>query len=67
MIADTIEELHAMADSLGISRDHFQDKPEKPHYDICKSKKKKAIRLLAKEVSDKEIVLILKQQNGIQE
>lgn len=32
MIADSLEELHEMADHLGI-RKYFQDKPGKPHYD----------------------------------
>ncbi len=62
MIADSLDELHEMADQLGINRKHFQDKPKRPHYDVCKSNKKKAIKLGAKEVSDKEIVKILKEK-----
>lgn len=38
MIADTLEELHAMAESLGI-RHWFQDSASFPHYDLCKSKR----------------------------
>lgn len=40
MIADTVEELHAMADALGIERRHFQG----DHYDVAKSKRRKALK-----------------------
>lgn len=56
MAADTLEELHEMADLIGVHRRHFQNKPGKPHYDICQQNKKKAIDAGAKLVSDKEIV-----------
>lgn len=38
MIADTPEELHAMADKIGVKRRWFQDwsKASFAHYDICK-------------------------------
>lgn len=61
MAADTIDELHGMADILGINRKWFQDKPNKPHYDICKSKKALAIKHGAKLVDDKEILKIWKK------
>lgn len=38
MLADTITELHTMADRIGIQRKWFQNKGI-PHYDICQSKK----------------------------
>lgn len=56
MAADTLEELHKMADRIGVHRRHFQNKPGKPHYDVCSKKKKQAIEAGAKLVSDKEIV-----------
>lgn len=59
MIADTLDELHEMADKLLIDRKHFQDKRGKPHYDICKKNKQKAILFGAILISDKEIVKIL--------
>lgn len=61
MIADTLDELHGMAHKLGI-RNNFQDKPGKPHYDISKAKKQQAIKLGAIEISDKEIVRILRRR-----
>lgn len=41
MIADTLEELHAMADKIGVARKWFQ---KGDHYDITQSKKKLAIK-----------------------
>jgi hypothetical protein len=47
LIADTPEELHAMADRIGVARKWFQDpltmNISTPHYDICKSKRALAI------------------------
>lgn len=44
MIADTLEELHAMAEKLELRR-WFQDKASCPHYDVCMSKREQAIQL----------------------
>ncbi len=48
MIADTPDELHAMADRIGVARRWFQDpmtmaKVSFPHYDIAKSKRALAV------------------------
>jgi len=56
MRADTLDELHAMAVKIGVSRRHFQDHPKHPHYDICKSKRVLAINLGAKPVTGREMV-----------
>ena len=42
MIADTVKELHEMADKIGLKRHWFQDH-RVPHYDICQNKRAKAI------------------------
>lgn len=55
MVADTIDELHQMADAIGVSRRHFQNK-KIPHYDICKTKRKHAIHLGAQEITTRELV-----------
>lgn len=34
MIADSLEELHTMAQAIGMKRSWFQDKSSCPHYDI---------------------------------
>jgi hypothetical protein len=54
MVSDTLGELHAMADRIGVKRKYFQDKPGRPHYDICMSTKNMAIGFGAIEVSDRE-------------
>jgi hypothetical protein len=41
MIADTEDELHAMADRIGVARRWYQG----DHYDICQSKRQLAIQL----------------------
>jgi FMN phosphatase YigB (HAD superfamily) len=61
MVADSLEELHEMANAIGINKKWFQDKVNKPHYDVCKQKKLLAIKLGAKMVSEKEIIKILKK------
>lgn len=45
MLADTPEELHAMADSIGVARRWFQAPPKASfwHYDIAKSKRALAL------------------------
>ena len=63
MAADTLEELHVMAANIGVSRKHFQDKKGKPHYDVCKQNKIKAIELGAKEVNDREIIKLYQELN----
>ncbi len=53
--ADTLEELHAMADRLGVQR-RFQDKPGAPHYDISKMNRERSIRHGATEVQSRELL-----------
>lgn len=61
MVADSLDELHLMADAIGVHRRHFQDKKGKPHYDICQQKKELAISKGATLVSDRQIVVVLKK------
>ncbi len=44
MMADTLEELHAMADAIGMKRTWFQPLSS-PHYDLTASRRAKAIAL----------------------
>ena len=55
MLADTEQELHAMADKIGVARKHYQTPPRAstPHYDICKSKRALAIAYGAIPVVDR--------------
>jgi hypothetical protein len=59
MIADSVEELHSMADQLGLKREWFQNH-ETPHYDICQSKKLKAISLGAIEADRRKVVELIR-------
>jgi hypothetical protein len=58
MLADSIDELHAMADNLNLSRKHFQPKST-PHYDICQANRLKAIKLGAIEVNRSKVVELI--------
>lgn len=55
MVGDTVDELHKMAERLGLRRDWFQG-GRFPHYDVCKSKRALAIALGAVEITSKELV-----------
>lgn len=59
MIADTEAELHEMADTLNIPLKYFQNE-RYPHYDICKSKRARALRYGAKEIGREEFVARVK-------
>jgi len=61
MLADTVPELHEMADKIGIKRKWYQGPPVtiNPHYDICMSKRKEAVECGAKEITMREAVPIM--------
>lgn len=52
LMADTLEELHAMADRIGVKRKHFQG----DHYDICRYKRTLAIKFGAQVKTARELV-----------
>jgi hypothetical protein len=56
MVADTVDELHEMAEKIGIQRRWFQGDKSIPHYDICKSKRVLAVRFGALEMTGRELV-----------
>ena len=62
MLADTVEELHEMADKIKVPRKWFQN-ARYPHYDICKSKRALAVKFGAKEIRRKEYVAIARKQS----
>ena len=61
MVADSVDELHTMAERIGVHRRHFQATSSAPHYDICKSKRALAVRFGAVEVNRRELVTILRR------
>lgn len=58
MAADTLEELHEMADRIEVQRKWFQDKPGHPHYDISLAKRALAVKFGAKEITSMELLYI---------
>ncbi len=42
MYADTVSELYALADRIGLKRRWFQNKPSFPHYDLLGGNKRRA-------------------------
>ena len=60
MIADTLEELHTMAEKIGMKREWFQPKSF-PHYDVCKSRRSLAIGFGAIEVDRRKTVEIMRK------
>ncbi|KKN73436.1 hypothetical protein LCGC14_0401390 [marine sediment metagenome] len=60
MAADSLDELHEMADAIMLPRRYFQDQNRRrPHYDIAKSKRALAVRLGALPVGERKIIEIL--------
>lgn len=55
MMADTEDELHAMADRLGLQRAWFQQVPSGDHYDVTISARKRAVTYGAVEVTMREL------------
>lgn len=49
-----LEELHRMAERIGLSRSWFQPHPTLPHYDLVPSKRILALRYGAKETTTRE-------------
>ena len=50
MWADDLDELHEMAEAIGMRRAWFQDRKELPHYDLIPSRRAAAVERGAVEV-----------------
>jgi hypothetical protein len=63
MIADSPDELHAMADRIGVARKWFQQPPKASfwHYDIAKSKRAEAVAAGAVECDRNMFVMNLRR------
>lgn len=59
MASDSLVELQEFAQKIGLKRDWFQNKFNRPHYDLIKSKRKLAVELGAKEVTRRELLEFL--------
>jgi len=63
MLADTDEELHAMADVIGVARRwHQKANTPQSHYDICLSKRRLAVQAGAVEVTMRDIGLLVQKK-----
>jgi len=60
MLADSMEELLAMADRIGVARKWFQPASH-PHFDICKAMRTKAVAAGAIEVDRRQLVDVMKR------
>lgn len=66
MVADTLEELHTMAQQLGLKRRWFQtSRSGMPHYDICQTKRALAISFGAVEIDRRKMVELIRRQREV--
>lgn len=66
LLADTEDELHAMADALGMPRRIYQPHPYRWHYDLPAHLRPAALELGAVEVSRQEVVALLRARRAEQ-
>lgn len=66
MVADTLDELHAMADRIGHKRAWFQSAPPASvnHYDLAASRRAKAVRYGAVEIDRNQLVALIRRQRA---
>lgn len=60
MVADTLDELHAMADAIGARRSWFQLRSF-PHYDVPLFRRAQAVALGAVEVDRRQLAVIMRR------
>lgn len=66
MAADTSEELLAMADAIGVKRKWIQyPGTPKEHFDICQSKRALALQNGAKEISVREMAMLVDKKKAM--
>ena len=58
MLADTLDELHAMAALVGLKKEWFQNH-DTPHYDLCQTKRRLAISFGAVEIDRRQVVKLI--------
>lgn len=67
MVADTTDELLAMADKIGVRRKWLQATgTHREHFDICMSKRAKAVAAGAIEVTQRELALKCRSKLAMQ-
>lgn len=66
LLADSRDELHAMADRVGMPRRAFQDHAWRWHYDLPAQLRPLAVAAGAREVTMHEVGALLKRRKGDQ-
>lgn len=61
LLADTLAELHEMAERIGLKRAWFQDKRSGKHYDLTPGKRAAAVASGAVELDDKGFISKLRE------
>lgn len=61
LVADSVEELHYFAGRMMLKPAWFQDKPERPHYDLTKGKRRLAVKLGAVEIDKEKLFEIMRK------
>lgn len=61
LTADTIEELHAFAATIGIDQRRFQNRPDFPHYDLHPDLRARAVEAGATPLGRREFVLKVRE------
>ena len=64
MFADTLKELHAMASTIGLRREWFQDDSRLPYYDLTASKRRCAVGQGAMEVDRRFVVATIRRNRA---
>jgi len=59
MLADSLDELHAMADRIGLKRAWYQGHGT-PHYDLCQAKRREAIKAGAVVIDRRRTVAVIR-------
>jgi Protein of unknown function (DUF4031) len=62
LLADTREELHSMAEAIGMPRRLFQDHPWRWHYDLPAHLRARAVRCGAREVTLHDVGALLRKR-----
>ena len=66
LLADTRDELHAMADTIGMPRRYFQDHAYRWHYDLPPALRERAVASGARELTMHEVGrLLIRRRQGI--